>query len=96
MEHSWTPSTSGKIGEDHHVVSDNPGGPTTGSDHPPGWGGLQEVVESVWAVAIASLFGFWLIRMFVEANSSWRCPSVLFGVLSRSRRRSSRWCRLFG
>jgi len=65
-----------KIGADRYVISDDPAGRS--SPPPAGWGGLDDVVESVWAVAIASLFAFWLIRTFIEANSSWRCPSVLF------------------
>jgi hypothetical protein len=65
-----------KIGADRYVISDDPVGHS--NPRPPGWGGLDDIVESVWAVAIASLVAFWLIRMFIEANSSWRCPSVLF------------------
>lgn len=64
-----------KIGEDRYVISDDPVGI---SSPPPGWGGLDDIVESVWAVAIASLIGTWLIRMFIEANSSVRVSAVLF------------------
>jgi hypothetical protein len=64
-----------KIGEDRYVISDDPVG---GSSVPSGWGGINDVVESVWAVAIASLVGTWLLRTAFEALSSFRPSSMLF------------------
>ncbi|RPE32531.1 hypothetical protein [Kitasatospora cineracea] len=56
-----------RLDDETHVVSDSPVPPmrVLGGGYRKGEGGVEEVFESVWSVAVASTVAMWLLRVGV-------------------------------